>query len=103
MEPESELGLHFDTLYDENEDQSGELSDAATGEPYRNDFFPETEDLTITDRPFGEAPKIPGLIPLLNDLIEEGLVDIEILDEDIQEELDYEVFLEFEKWEAEKH
>jgi len=33
----SPLGLHYETLYDENETQAGALINEATGKPYKND------------------------------------------------------------------
>lgn len=37
--------LHFSTLYDEHDDQSGELKDQASGEPYDNATHTVEDDL----------------------------------------------------------
>ncbi len=39
-------GLHFDNLFNQDEDGSGSVIDIATGEPYDNSTFLATEGLT---------------------------------------------------------
>lgn len=46
-EEASVLGLHYSTLFDEDEDRGGELVDPATGERYDNSTYPEIDGLTV--------------------------------------------------------
>lgn len=51
-------GLHFDNLFNQDEDGSGSLLDIATGKPYDNSTFLATEGLThISDEALVEKDK----------------------------------------------
>ncbi|HTE57423.1 MAG TPA: hypothetical protein VK694_01675 [Verrucomicrobiae bacterium] len=60
-EDTSTLGLHYNNLFDEDEDRGGELADPATGERYDNSTYAETEGLSVIaedDLPTDEQPDI---------------------------------------------
>jgi hypothetical protein len=46
-EEHSPLGLHYDTLFDQDETEAGDRIDPATGLPYDNSSYLETEGLTV--------------------------------------------------------
>ena len=41
------LGLHFSTLFDQDEDEAGELVDMSTGRPYDNSTFLAVDGLSV--------------------------------------------------------
>ncbi|MBA2278824.1 hypothetical protein H0V99_00055 [Candidatus Saccharibacteria bacterium] len=43
------FGIHFETLFDENEDGNGDLQNLATGKPYDNSTYDGLEELDDID------------------------------------------------------
>lgn len=65
------VDLHFSTLYDEPEDQSGELVDLATGEKYHNDSTAGEGIGVISAR---EAAKISKVEPEVDEVVDRNLL-----------------------------